>query len=200
MRVVLTGGIATGKSHALARFAVHGVPTSDADRWAHEAAAPGGPAWQDLRDRFGPAVFDAEGRVDRRRLGDVVFADDAARADLNAIVHPRVRAAITNWFTGLERHPGHRFGIVAIPLFFESARAESFDRVIVTACGHPAQVARVVARGFSRDEAERRIAAQWPTAEKTRRADCVIRTDGTLADTDRQVDAIHRALAALSAA
>ena len=200
MRVVLTGGIATGKSHALARFAVHGVPTSDADRWAHEAAAPGGPAWQDLRDRFGPAVFDAEGRVDRRRLGAVVFADDAARADLNGIVHPRVRAAITNWFTGLERRPGHRFGIVAIPLFFESARAESFDRVIVTACGHPAQVARVVARGFSRDEAERRIAAQWPTAEKTRRADCVIRTDGTLADTDRQVDAIHRALAALSAA
>ena len=200
MRVVLTGGIATGKSHVLARFAAHGVPTSDADRWAHDAIAPGGPAWQDVRDRFGPEVVDAEGRVDRRRLGAIVFADDLARADLNAIVHPRVRSAVAGWFGEIERRPGHRFGVVAIPLFFESPRAQSFDRVIVTACEPAAQAARVVARGFSRDEAERRIAAQLPTPEKTRRADYVIRTDGTLADTDRQVDATCRALTALSAA
>ena len=200
MRVVLTGGIATGKSRVLDRFAAHGVPTSDADRWAHDAIAPGGPAWQDVRDRFGPSMIDAEGRVDRRRLGAIVFADDAARADLNAIVHPRVRRAIADWFDEIERRPGHRFGVVAIPLFFESPRAETFDRVVVTACGHSAQVARVVARGFTRDEAERRIAAQLPTEEKTRRADHVIRTDGTLADTDRQVDALHRELAARSGA
>ncbi len=200
MRVVLTGGIATGKSRVLDRLAAAGVPTSDADRWAHEAMAPGGPAWQDVRDRFGPDVIDAEGRIDRRRLGAVVFADDAARADLNAIVHPRVRAAIGGWFDEIERRPGHRFGVVAIPLFFESARTESFDRVIVTACGRAAQVARVVARGFSRDEAQRRIAAQLPTEEKVRRADHVIRTDGTLADTDRQVDAVHCALVASSKA
>ena len=200
MRVVLTGGIATGKTHVLARFAGHGVPTSDADGFAHEAMAPGGPAWRDVRDRFGSGVLDAQGLVDRRRLGAIVFADDAARADLNAIVHPRVRSAIARWFADLERRPDHRFGVVAIPLFFESPRPESFDRVIVTACGHPAQVARVVSRGFSRDEAERRIAAQLPTAEKTRRADHVIRTDGAPADTDRQVDAIYRELATLSAA
>ena len=199
MRVVLTGGIATGKSHVLERFAAHGVPTTDADHLAHDAVAPGGPAWQDVRDRFGPEVIDPDGRVDRRRLGAIVFADDAARADLNAIVHPRVRSAVAGWFDELERRPGHRFGVVAIPLFFESSRPQSFDRVIVTACGHAAQVARVVARGLSRDEAERRIAAQLPTAEKTRRADHVIRTDGTLADTDRQVDAIYRELAALPA-
>ena len=200
MRVVLTGGIATGKSRVLDRLAAHGVPTSDADRWAHDAIAPGGPAWQDVRDRFGPGVIDAEGRIDRRRLGAVVFADDAARADLNAIVHPRVRAAIGGWFDEIERRPTHRFGVVAIPLFFESPRTESFDRVIVTACGHSAQVARVVARGFTREEAERRIAAQLPTEEKVRRADHVIRTDGTLADTDRQVDAVYRELAASSKA
>ncbi len=195
MRVVLTGGIATGKSHVLDRFAAAGVPTSDADRWAHDAMAPGGPAWRDVRDRFGPEVIDAGGRVDRRLLGAIVFADDAARADLNAIVHPRVRSAIGAWFDEIERRPTHRFGVVAIPLFFESARTESFDRVIVTACERSAQVARVVARGFSRDEAERRIAAQLPTAEKVRRADYVIRTDGTLVDTDRQVDALYRELA-----
>ena len=200
MRVVLTGGIATGKSRVLDRFAARGVPTSDADRWAHDAIAPGRPAWRDVRDRFGTEVLDPEGRVDRRRLGAVVFADDGARADLNAIVHPRVRSAVGAWFDEIERRPTHRFGVVAIPLFFESARPESFDRVIVTACGHSAQVARVVARGFTRDEAERRIAAQLPTAEKTRRADYVIRTDGTPADTDRQADAVYRALVALSAA
>ena len=195
MRVVLTGGIATGKSRVLQRFAAFGVPTSDADRWAHDAIAPGEPAWGEVRDRFGPEVIDAEGRVDRRRLGAIVFSDDAARADLNAIVHPRVRSAIGAWFDQIERRPAHRFGVVAIPLFFESARAESFDRVIVTACEHSAQVARVVARGFTRHEAERRIAAQLPTAEKVRRADHVIRTDGTLDDTDRQVDALYRELA-----
>lgn len=201
MRIVLTGGIATGKTRVLDRFAALGAPTSDADRWAHEAMAPGGPAWRDVRDRFGPGVIDARGHVDRRRLGAVVFADDAARADLNAIVHPRVRTAIAGWFADLERRPAHRFGIVAIPLFFESARAAGpFDRVVVTACAHAAQVARVAARGFSRDEAERRIAAQLPTPEKTRRADYVITTDGTLADTDRQVDAIYARLEALSAA
>ena len=200
MRVVLTGGIATGKSRVLERFAAHGVPTSDADGWAREATAPGGPAWQDVRDRFGPGVFDAEGRVDRRRLGALVFAEDAARADLNAIVHPHVRSAVSAWFAGLERNPDHRFGVVAIPLFFESRRADTFDRVIVTACARPAQVARVMARGFSADEAERRVAAQLPTPEKTRRADHVIRTDGTLADTDRQADALCARLAALSAA
>ena len=198
MRVVLTGGIATGKSHVLERLAAAGVPTSDADRWAHDAIAPGGPAWRDVRDRFGPEVIDAEGRVDRRRLGAIVFADDAARADLNAIVHPRVRSGISGWFDALERRPAHRFAVVAIPLFFESPRAETFDRVIVTACGREAQVARVVARGFSRDEAERRIAAQLPTDEKVRRADYVIRTDGTPGETDRQVDAIRCELAALS--
>ena len=200
MRVVLTGGIATGKTRVLDRLAAKGVPTADADRVAHEAMVPGMPAWRGVRDRFGPRVIDADGRVDRRRLGAVVFADDAARADLNAIVHPHVRAAISGWFDGIERRPDHRFGVVAIPLFFEGSRTESFDRVVVTACEHAAQVARVVARGFSRDEAERRIAAQLPTAEKTRRADHVIRTDGTLADTDRQVDALYRKLAALSGA
>ncbi len=200
MRVVLTGGIATGKSHVLDRLAAAGVPTSDADRWAHDAMAPGGTAWRDVRDRFGREVLDARGRVDRRRLGAIVFTDAAARADLNAIVHPRVRSAISGWFDDLERRSAHRFAVVAIPLFFESPRTESFDRVIVTACEPSAQVARVVARGFTRDEAERRIAAQLPTEEKTRRADHVIRTDGTLADTDRQVDTVHRELAALASA
>ena len=184
---MLTGGIATGKSHVLDRFAALGVPTIDADRLAHAAVAPGGPAWQGVRDHFGAGMFDAEGRLDRQRLGTLVFADGRARATLNAIVHPHVRAAITAWFTDLERGATAPFGIVAIPLFYESPRLEQFDRVIVTACQDDAQLARAIARGLPEAEARQRVAAQWPTAEKVRRADHVIWTDGTYEDTDRQV-------------
>lgn len=87
--------------------------------------------------------------------------DDAARADLNTIVHPRVRSAGAGWCADFERRPAYRFAIVTIPLFFESARAAGlFDRAVVTAWAHSAQVARMAAREFSRNEAERRIAAQ----------------------------------------
>lgn len=193
-RIVLTGGIATGKSHVLGQFAGLGVPTTDADRLAHATFAADGPAWGPIRDRFGPGVFDARGHVDRRTLGALVFADNTARATLNAIVHPHVRVAISNWFADLERRPAHQFGIVAIPLFYESPRAESFDRVIVTACQDDAQLARVMARGLTDREARQRIAAQLPTDDKIRQADYVIWTDGPPADTNRRVKEIYQAL------
>ena len=189
---MLTGGIATGKSYVLARFAGHGVPTIDADALAHAAMAPEGDAWPALRVELGEEMFEHDGTIDRRRLGERVFADDQTRATLNAIVHPHVRLAITRWFDALEDQPDHRFGLVAIPLFFETPRSEAYDRVITTACQHQVQRDRVVARGFSLEEAERRIAAQLPTAEKTRRADHVIWTDGAYADTDTRADAIYR--------
>lgn len=191
---MLTGGIATGKSYVLARFAGHGVPTVDADAMAHAAMAPDGAAWPTLREELGAEMFEHDGKVDRRRLGERVFADAQARAALNAIVHPHVRLAVTRWFEDLEQQPDHHFGLVAIPLFFEAPRFEVYDRVITTASQHRAQHDRVVARGFSPEEAESRIAAQLPTAEKMRRADYIIWTDGTYADTDDRVDAIYREL------
>ena len=193
-RVVLTGGIATGKSYVLARFAALGVPTTDADQLAHAAQAPDGPAWQAVRDRFGAEMFDAQGLLDRPKLGALVFADTTARAALNAIVHPHVRVAIDRWFVDLEATGAPHLGVVAIPLFYESPRTETFDRVIVTACHDETQLARVVARGFTEDEAKQRIGAQLPTPEKVRRADHTIWTDGTHAETDRQVDQILRTL------
>jgi dephospho-CoA kinase len=193
---VLTGGIATGKSYALDHFATLGAPTLDADHLAHAAVAPGGAAWQSVRDRFGAAVFDEHGVLDRQKLGALVFADAPSLAALNAIVHPHVRATITAWFAELEASPGPRLGIVAIPLFFESTRPESFDRVIVTACRDDTQLARVMARGFTEDAARQRIAAQLPTREKVRRGDFTIWTDGTHADTDQQVGALYGVLSA----
>ncbi len=192
MRVVLTGGVATGKSYVLARFATLGAATLDADQLAHEAYAPGGPAWQALRDHFGADMFDDHGRLHRRRLGALIFADDTARAALNAIVHPHVRAAVNRWFMQLESRPSPPPGIVAIPLFYEGPRSDRFDVVIVTACDPVRQLNRVMARGLDETEARRRIDAQLPTADKVKHADLVIRTDGTHQDTDRQVGEIYR--------
>ena len=197
-RIVLTGGIATGKSYVLVRFAGHGVPTLDADHLAHAAVAPDGPAWQGVRNRFGADMFDPHGRLDRAKFGALIFADAEARADLNRLVHPHVRADTAAWFATLA--PPTRFGVVAIPLFYETPRTEQFDHVIVTACGPEQQLARVMARGLTEHAARLRIAAQLSTEEKVRRGDHVIWTDGTFAETDRRVEELFRELSTLETA
>jgi dephospho-CoA kinase len=195
LRAALTGGIATGKSYVLARFAALSVPTLDADRLARQAVEPGTPAWQAIRERFGLAVLSADGRVDRRALGALVFADPAARRDLEAIVHPVVYRAIEEWFADVERAGRHRVAIADIPLLYETGRAAAFDVVIVVACTPEEQIARLMARdGLSQKEAQQRLAAQWPIGDKMARADFVIRTDGSFEDTDRQVREVYEAL------
>lgn len=195
-RVVLTGGIATGKSYVLDRFVALGVPTIDADHLAYAAVAPSGAAWRAVLHRFGTGMFDDQGLLDRQRLGALVFADGTARAALNAIVHPHVRAAISKWFADLESPPAVPFGIVAIPLFYESAREEVFTRVIVTACQDDIQLTRVMTRGLTEHEAKQRIAAQLPTSKKVQRADYSVWTDGTYAETNKRVEEIYHKLSA----
>jgi dephospho-CoA kinase len=188
-RVALTGGIATGKSWVLRRFASLGVPTIDADVLARDVVAPGSEAAARILARFGRAVVDDDGRLDRRALADIVFADASARADLEAIVHPAVYAAIHAWFDTLPA--GTALALADIPLLYESGHAAAFDAVIVTACSPDEQIRRIMARdGVDERGARRRLAAQWPIDEKIRRADFVIRTDGTHAETDAQVHAV----------
>ena len=195
-RVALTGGIATGKSYVLSRFAARGVPTIDADVVAREVVEPGQPAWRALRARFGAALFGRAGKLDRARLAARVFDDDDARADLEAIVHPPVRAAIDDWFLRPVAARPAAFGIACIPLLYETGRANAFDRVIVTACDEATQLARLAARdGLSADAGRKRLAAQLPTGVKTAGADFVIRTGGSYDETDRQVERIYRELA-----
>ena len=195
LRVALTGGIATGKSHVRARFAARGIPTVDADRLAREVVEPGRPAWTALRTRFDPALFTPDGALDRRRVAALVFDDAAARADLEAIVHPHVRAAIDDWFERVATSSTAPFGIADIPLLFETDRAAEFDRVIVTACDAATQLARLAQRDqLAPDAGRKRLAAQLPTAVKAARADFVVRTGGSFDDTDRQVESIYRAL------
>ena len=196
LRVALTGGIATGKSYVLTRLGARGIPTVDADRLAREVVQPGRPAWTALVERFGSGVCDPGGHLDRARLGEIVFSDAAARADLEAIVHPPVRAAIAAWFDARAADASTPFAVADIPLLFETGRERAFDRVVVTACRPETQERRIVARdGLPIAEARRRLAAQLPVDHKVARADFVIRTDGTLEETDRQVDALCSALA-----
>jgi len=186
-RVALTGGIATGKSYVRAKFEELGVPTIDADTLARDAVAPGTEGLAAVVKRFGAAVVDLSGALDRRALASIVFADAAARRDLEGIIHPFVRAKADAWFRSLDpaRHP---LAIADIPLLYETGTDGLYDTVIVTAGDSEEQVRRVVARDHvSEAEARARIAAQMPIEEKIRRADYVIRTDGTHAETDRQV-------------
>ncbi len=194
LKVGLTGGIATGKTHCLRRFAHHGAPVVDADRLAHEAVAPGSPGLVAVVARFGRTVLASDGTLDRGRLADIVFADAGARRDLEAVVHPIVYRAMAQWFAGLEID-GRRLGIADVPLLFETGHAGDFDRVVVAACPADAQVRRLIERdGLGEQEARRRLAAQWPIAKKRRAADFVIDTGGTLAETDARVDTVWATL------
>jgi dephospho-CoA kinase len=185
-RIALTGGIATGKSHVLGQFAQLGVPTIDADVLAREAVAPGSPGLAAVVERFGRDVLDSSGALDRRKMGAIAFADSAARHDLEAIIHPIVRARTDAWFEGLGTE--HPFALADIPLLYEAGRERDFDEVVVTACDQDTQVRRVMHRdSVTEHEAKQRIAAQLPTAEKVRRADYVITTDGSFEETNEQV-------------
>jgi len=195
LRAALSGGIATGKSFCLARFAALGAATIDADILARDAVAPGSVGLEQVVRRFGAGVLLDDGRLDRPALGRLVFADRAARADLEAIIHPLVYRRIDDWFADLAS--GTRVALADIPLLFETGHQHDFERVVVCACDAAEQLRRLVTRDrLTAAEARARLAAQWPIAEKVRRADYVIRTDGTFAETEAQVRQVYEVLAA----
>jgi len=186
-RVALTGGIATGKSHVRAEFEKLGVPTVDADALARDVVGPGTPALEAIIARFGQDVLSTGRMLDRRKLAAIVFADPNARQDLERIVHPAVKVATDGWFDSLDSAK-HAVAIADIPLLYEAGREGDFDVVITTACDPDTQLRRLMERdALTEHEARQRLAAQLPTEEKARRADFVIRTDGTYEETNRQV-------------
>jgi dephospho-CoA kinase len=186
VRIALTGGIATGKSYVATRLREAGVPVVDADVLSREVVASGTTGLEAIRARFGASVIAPDGSLDRKRLADVVFRDAGARHDLESIIHPAVRAAIEAFFAALPSDTP--FAVADIPLLFETGREGQFDVVILAACSRDLQVERVMARdAASRQDAERRIAAQWPIEEKVPRADYVIWTGISAEETDWQV-------------
>jgi dephospho-CoA kinase len=190
LRVVVTGGIGTGKSVVLSQLAACGAAVVDADALVHDALRAGAPAVAEIRKRFGEEIITPSGDVDRGRLGTIVFENGQARRDLEAILHPAVYHAIESWMRGREVE-GARVAVAEIPLLYETGHEGDFDCVVVTTCDGEEQVRRAMGRsGMSDADARRRIAAQWPLAEKARRADFVIRTDGTVEETRRQARSV----------
>jgi dephospho-CoA kinase len=182
----LTGGIGSGKSTVAAMFAARGIPVIDADELARAVVEPGRPAHADVAAAW-PEVVGPDGAIDRRRLGGIVFDDPAARARLEAITHPRIRELGDERLAALAAG-GHRLAIYEASLLVEAGRHGDFHGLIVVTASPETQVARVLARGgLTREQAEARIRAQLPLADKLRVATHVIDNDGDRATTEAQV-------------
>ncbi|HET9780132.1 MAG TPA: dephospho-CoA kinase [Propionibacteriaceae bacterium] len=193
VRVALTGGIASGKSMVATELAARGAIIIDADVLAREVVEPGTPALAAIIDRFGAQVV-SEGRLDRPRLAEIVFADPLARRDLERIVHPAVRARAAE----LERAAGPTAIVVhVIPLLVETGQQGDFDLVVTVDVDHETQIQRLVARnGFTRAEAESRIAAQASREDRRIAADVVVDNTGSVTQLRAQIDALWAELSA----
>jgi dephospho-CoA kinase len=186
-RVAVTGGIASGKSMVAAELAARGAIIIDADVLAREVVEPGSPALAAIIDRFGEQVV-TEGRLDRPRLAQLVFADPLARRDLERIVHPAVRVRAAE----LERAAGPAAIVVhVIPLLVETGQQEDFDLVVTVDVDHGTQIQRLMARNeFTRAEAESRVAAQATREDRKIAADVVVDNTGSVTQLREQIDAL----------
>jgi dephospho-CoA kinase len=188
LRLGLTGGIGSGKSAVTAMLRERGAPVLDADPLAHQLLEPGQEAYAEAVREFGKQILRPDGTIDRSKLGAIVFADPDKRAKLNQMTHPRIRVLTEQWFASLERSGETDFALEDAALIIESGGRDDFDRIVVCWCRPEQQLKRLLARGLSREDAERRIGAQMPIDEKRRLADDVIDCSGRVEETKRQVD------------
>jgi dephospho-CoA kinase len=190
LRLGLTGGIASGKSAVAAMLREIGFAVLDADSLAHKLIEPGQPACDEVLREFGPSITDLSGRIDRTKLGAIVFADRAKLDRLNAIVHPLVAEVIFGQFEVWRRGGVRDAVFVEAALLVESGIDKKLDGLVVVWCTPEQQLERLLARGLSETEARRRIAAQLPIEEKLGLAAEKIDCSGSLEQTRRQVEAL----------
>jgi dephospho-CoA kinase len=199
LRVGLTGGIASGKSHVLRALAREGLATLDLDQVAHDVTAPGGSAYEDVIAAFGPGVRAADGSLDRRALGAIVFEDPSARARLDALVHPKVRAEEARRAAEIESG-GAAVLVSDAALLVEAGAHLRFERLVVVHCEEDQQLARLMGRdGLTEAAARARIAAQMPVPEKRRFAHELVDTAGSPQETDAAAGALAQRLLDLAA-
>jgi len=190
----LTGGIASGKSVVAARLAERGAVVVDADKLAREVVEPGTPALAAIADRFGADVISADGSLNRPALGAIIFTDPEARLALNAITHPAVWKRARELFAEAESADPDAVVVYDVPLLAEAAadRPITFDLVVVVDASAETRLKRLVElRGLSEDEARHRISSQASDAERLALADVVVDSDGSLAETLAQADALY---------
>ena len=193
--VGLTGGIACGKTTVAKMFSDLGIPVIDADELARDVVEPGTPGLGQIVREFGEGVLDGAGRLDRKKVGDLVFGDEAAREALNAIMHPLIGAA------GAEQMMAHQddpapYLVYEAALLVETNSYKAFSALIVVSAEESLQRLRLIARdGFTVTEANARIASQLPLGRKIAVADYVVTNNGDLDATRRQVAEVHEKLA-----
>jgi dephospho-CoA kinase len=183
-QIGLTGGIACGKTEVANHLILRGISVLDADLVAHEVMRSGTEVFERIVENFGKKVINEEGELNRRRLGELVFSDEVALKELNRIVHPEVAICWREW---LSRQTAELV-VVAIPLLMECGLEKEFDGVLCVWSPEEKMKERLMKRGFSAEQAENRIRAQWPVDEKVKRATWILNNTTTLTDLYEQVD------------
>ncbi len=198
LKLGLTGGIASGKSSVAAMLRELNFTVLDADALAHQLMEPGQPAYEEIIKEFGPAIAPDGRRIDRSKLGAIVFADRGKLDRLNAIVHPRVRDAMLQKFAAWQRAGDRNIVFVEAALLVEAGFEKQLDGLVVTWCTPEQQLQRLLTRGLTETEAQRRIASQLDTDAKLRHGKYKIDTSGTLESTRAQVQTLAESLRASS--
>ncbi|MDA2805558.1 dephospho-CoA kinase [Nocardiopsis suaedae] len=194
LRVGLTGGIGSGKSEVARRLAASGALVIDADAIAREVVEPGTPGLAEVVAEFGAGVLDADGRLDRPRLGAIVFSDTAKLERLNGIVHPRVAERTEEL---MARAPGDAVVVYDVPLLVENGLQGMYDLVVVVDAPEEVRVRRLVEdRGMPEEQARARIAAQASREERLAAADIVVDNAGPIGDLDARVAEVDKELRA----
>jgi dephospho-CoA kinase len=189
LNVGLTGGIACGKSTVARMLEGKGAFLVDADALAHDLEEPEKTAWRKIVDHFGPEILRDDRTIDRRKLGAIVFADRKKLELLNRIVHPAVHEERRRRIAEIKEARPDAIILSDVPLLIETGLESQFDLVLLVALSPETQIARLMGRdGFSREEAEKRMASQMPIDAKLPFADMVIRNDGSLEETWRAAD------------
>ena len=192
--VGLTGGIASGKSVVAARMVERGVAVIDADRIARDIVEPGRTAWTKIREAFGPDVFQADGQLDRKALGRLVFAHEDQLAILNAITHPEIMAEAGRQLLS-RRREGHPWVVYEAALILENDLAPGMDALVAVISEPETQISRILARdGLDESQARRRLQAQTHNAHRRSRADYLLENTGTLAALRENTDGLCDAL------
>ncbi len=198
LKVGLTGGIATGKSFVLGVLGELGCEVMDADQTAREVVEPGQPAFEEIVEHFGSDIVDEDGKLNRAKLGAIVFNDAAEREKLNSIVHPKVFEAQARWIAEIEARNPSAIVIVDAALMIETGSYRRFDKVVVVHCEPEIQLQRLMARNnLTQDEAMARISSQMPSAEKLKFADFAINTSLGFEDTRQQTESLYQQLTKL---
>ena len=183
----LTGNIGSGKSTVAAMLRESGIPVLDADRISRDVMAPGGRAHDAVVGMFGREILRNDGSIDRKRLGEIVFADPVSRERLERITHPVILEAMKEAIAGIERE-GHRAVVVEATLIHESGKKGLFEAVFSVTCDRETAISRLAARdGMTRAQAEAILRAQMSTDRKAAASDYVIDNSGEIESTRRQV-------------